>query len=184
MAFRKDHPTTASPPWMESERLSERARGVRRPLEDRLWEKIAVSEPEACWEWQGSRDSGGYGHIVDDDWRLRKAHRVVASLSGLHVGDLDVCHACDNRRCCNPRHLFVGSHADNMRDRDRKGRTVLPPARPGSANSQARLTEQDVDEIRWLHASNHPRRWIATAFCVSPSAVSLIVRRKTWRHVP
>jgi len=90
----------------------------------------------------------------------------------------------DNRRCCNPRHLFLGTHADNMRDRDRKGRTVVPPARAGADNAQARLTERDVDEIRWVHAANHPRRALATAFGVSPSAITLIANRKTWSHVP
>ena len=169
---------------MRSDRLAERARGIGRPLADRLWEKITVGGPDDCWEWQGALDSGGYGHIVDESGRARKAHRVVMKLSGVNVGDLDVCHTCDNRRCCNPRHLFLGTHLDNMRDRDLKGRTVLPPPCPGARNGQARLTERDVDEIRWLHAANHPPRKLARAFGVSRGAIALVVSRKTWRHVP
>jgi hypothetical protein len=169
---------------MANERFAERARGIKRPLKDRLWEKIAVVGPDDCWEWQGALDSGGYGHIVDESGRARKAHRLVMRLSGVEISDLDVCHTCDNRRCCNPRHLFLGTHLDNMRDRDRKGRTVLPPASPGARNSQARLSEAAVDEIRWLHAANHPPRELARAFGVSRSAITLVVNRRTWRHVP
>lgn len=184
MAYNEQHPSPAARPWMASDRLAERARGVGRPLPDRLWEKIVVGGPTECWEWQGALDTGGYGHICDGSGRAQKAHRLVMMLSGVEAGDLDVCHTCDNRRCCNPRHLFVGTHADNMRDRHRKGRTVVPPPRAGAANAQARLTEGDVAEIRWLHAANHARRALAVAFGVSPSAITLIVNRKTWRHVP
>lgn len=180
----RDLPVASGQPWMANNRFAERARGIGRPLAERLWEKVLVAGPDDCWEWQGALDSGGYGHIVDETGRVKKAHRLVMLLSGVDVDGLHVCHTCDNRRCCNPGHLFLGTHRDNMRDRDRKGRTVLPPARSGARNSQARLTEADIDEIRWLHAANHPPRELAHVFGVSRSTITLIVSRKTWRHVP
>lgn len=170
--------------WFDSERFSERSQGVGRPLSDRLWEKIKIAGPNECWEWQGSLDFGGYGHIADETGKTKKAHRIVKELSGSNIVNFHVCHSCDNRRCCNPAHLFLGTHAENIQDRHDKGRTVLPSPMPGEQNPRAKLSEFDVNEIRWLYAANHPPRELAKTFSVSKSTIGLIVRRATWRHLP
>lgn len=81
---------------------------------------------EYCWEWRGYLNSDGYG-VVHTKGKKYLAHRVSYTLHRGHIpeGQL-VCHGCDNRRCCNPAHLFLGSHKDNMVDAARKGR--LPGA--------------------------------------------------------
>ena len=170
--------------WFDSERFSERAQGVGRPLSERLWEKIDKKGPDECWEWQGALDSGGYGHIADESGRARKAHRLVLKTMGLVLGSLHVCHSCDNPRCCNPNHLFLGSHRDNVQDRHTKGRTVIPSPKPGEKNPQAKLSSSEVNDIRWLYAANHPPRDLSQMFGVSKSTIRLIVRREIWRHIP
>lgn len=159
-------------PWLSAERYFERARGIGRPLKERLRERIRVAGPDECWEWTGTRSTGGYGQIRDESGRQRQAHRLIAEEAGLDVGNMCVLHTCDNRACCNPAHFFVGSRRDNAIDRDRKGR-----------NGLAKLTAADIIEIRKLCANGCLQREIARKFGVAKSNISLIVTRRTWQHV-
>ncbi len=97
-------------------------------------------------------------------------------------------HKCDNPLCCNPDHLELGTHADNMRDKAERGRAWTggqPPQQPrGAGNSNAALTDDDVREIRRRHAEGGVTyRDLATEFRVTPQNIGAIVRRKTWTHV-
>ena len=89
------------------------------PLEIRFWEKI--DKNGKCWEWLGWKVKG-YGRIKVNNIKTL-AHRVSWNL---HYGDIPkglyVLHKCDNPPCVNPKHLWLGTQLDNMRDRDKKGR--------------------------------------------------------------
>ncbi len=99
-----------------------------RELETRFWAKVACGEPDECWPWTGSTcPARGYGHIgltlVSGKRCVKGAHRVAWILEFGHIPvGLDVLHRCDNPPCINPRHLFLGTHGDNMRDAVAKGR--------------------------------------------------------------
>lgn len=97
-----------------------------RPLETRFWEKVKRGAPDECWEWQGSLDTCGYGLIrLERSRGLAKAHRLSYEL---HHGDIplgmSVCHTCDNPKCVNPKHLWLGTAQQNAHDRDTKGRFI------------------------------------------------------------
>lgn len=132
-----------------------------------------VRTPSGCLEWQGHRDVWGYGKVRRDG-RTQRTHRVAWELANdREVPDgLQVLHRCDNPPCCDDAHLFLGTNADNVADKVKKGR-------------QARkLNEDDIREIRALYGEgSRTLTDIGDAYGVSRSLIHLIVRRKIWAQV-
>ena len=102
------------------------------PIATRLWRRVKIGEPDECWEWMGARkDKLPYGLIMrgPKGAGLVYTHRVAYEVTYGPVPDgLLVLHKCDNPPCCNPRHLFLGTHQDNTLDAQTKGRR---PTRKG-----------------------------------------------------
>lgn len=85
----------------------------------RFWDKVIVLDSESCWIWKSSTD-GKYGTFSLKN-RLIKAHRFSYELSNGKIPEgHDICHKCDNPRCVNPTHLFLGTRLDNVRDMIKK----------------------------------------------------------------
>lgn len=148
--------------------------------EERFWKYVpAENLVSGCWEWTGCLSKCGYG-VLTCDRKTTLAHRISYEM---YVGALDpklsVCHACDNPPCVNPNHLFLGSHAQNMRDASIKGRMHI-----GSRNGSAKLTEKEVIEIIKLHGSgNCTQHSLSVMFGVDSSSICAIVTGRTWKHV-
>ena len=148
----------------------------RSKLAERFWPKVSGRDnPAACWPWTGTLHGKGYGSIklgASDGAEL--AHRVAYRLANGPITDgLHVLHRCDNRLCCNPAHLFLGTNADNMRDRDAKGRGTKPPVHSGETHHKATVTDAQVAEIR---AATGTLKDIAARFGMSPSQIGALRR--------
>lgn len=149
--------------------------------EKRFWDKVDKTPGHGpngdCWLWTGFIHEKGYGYFKF----LRKSWAAHRFSYGLHFDDFIetacVCHACDNRPCVNPSHLWMGSHYDNVHDKINKGRERHPFGEDGSG---AILTEQNVIEIR---NSGIRQVDIAEHYGVTQATISLIRRGKTWRHL-
>lgn len=146
----------------------------------RFWAKVDRSGE--CREWRGTRDRHGYGIIKirsGNDAKTKRAHRVAWELINGAIPDgMYVLHRCDNPPCCNPTHLFLGTHADNMDDMKAKGRQAS-----GEHHGRAKLTDGEVANIRGLIGVGVPVRAIARAKRLSRRAIRAIASRETWRHV-
>ena len=129
--------------------------------------------PDACWPWTYGHDPAGYGQ-GPFGW-TRKAHREAYRLAnGDFDTSLDVCHHCDNPPCCNPRHLFAGTHRENLQDAGRKGR--LGKAN-GEGHGNSKLTWDQVHEIR---SSAESQGVLARRYGVTQPLISYIVNGKQW----
>jgi hypothetical protein len=147
-------------------------------IEERFWEKVSV-QTEGCWEWLAPIGKNGYGQLWVQK-RFELAHRLSWILhNGPIPTGMCVLHKCDNKLCVRPDHFFLGTKGDNNTDRKRKGRNNAPR---GSKNGMSKLTERDVVEIRELGKVLTTRE-IAANYGVCSSIISLILRRKFWKHV-
>jgi hypothetical protein len=156
-----------------------------KPLSDRFWPKVDVRGPDDCWTWTGSLDSGGYGQISTiHGGKPMRASRVSWELVNGPIPDgLHVLHKCDNRPCCNPGHLFLGTNRDNVADMHSKGR-ARGGSIPGEAHPCAKLSESEASAILFLtHATRFTHAQIGAQFGVDRSTVRLIFLGKKWAHL-
>lgn len=157
-------------------------RGERYPIDVRFWRRVVcLTGADSCWEWTGCIQSAGYGSIRVNG-RTVQAHRLSVELHNgrtLSPSEL-VCHRCDNRKCVNPSHLWVGSAGMNNADRHEKGRS-RGARLPGATNPMSKLTDDDIRAIRSLSTN---LKETARRYGISFQTVSNIRRRHTWKHVP
>lgn len=140
----------------------------------RFWSKVDIRGSDECWNWQAGGHAGyGTWHSGRQEYAHRSAWMIA---NGQCIPDgLVIRHKCDNKLCCNPAHLELGTQTDNMRDRDKRGRTAK-----GSEAGSAILTEDDVAEILRLLHERRIHKEIAAIFGVSKETISGIATGRTW----
>lgn len=205
-------------------------------LLEKIMSNIQISDSN-CWEWQGEIIKGGYGrcHFKGNKYIVHRA--MLISLGKEIPEGFEVCHSCDNPRCCNPEHLFIGTHKQNIKDRDNKGRTAKgdshyartspeklargeksgsilhPESRPrgknhwsvlhpekraigerhgshtkpervakGERSGSAKLSQENVIEIRNLYKSGYKQVELAKMFNVTKGTINHIIKGRNWKN--
>lgn len=134
-----------------------------------------------CLEWTAAKGHHGYG-VTRIDGKAVKTHRLALELEGIDITDKHVLHSCDNPACCNPAHLRVGNHTENMHDMIERNR-FTNIGKKGSANNSAIINEQDVIQIRHRLSIGHRNCDIATDFGVSRQLITNIKKGRAWSHI-
>ncbi len=156
-----------------------RERGQRPNIKKDIWKRINKKGDNECWEWEGPITGRGYGSI-SINYREYAVHRLVYELTydsipkGLHV-----LHHCDNPKCCNPKHLFLGTNQDNVNDRNTKERQCR-----GEKNGMSKLSVSEVLEIRRLYnGTSNTYRTLSILYNVEPCTIRAIIKRINWKHI-
>lgn len=147
----------------------------------KFWDCVEIKEDlDSCWEWKSKAGTNEYGNTTyrNSYW---SSHRLAWFL---YYGEIPqgmyVCHKCDNPPCCNPNHLFLGTHQDNVNDREKKRRNKLPRC-SGEKHGQHKLTNIQVNEIRTMYATGrHSYRSLSGKYGVSFGEIRKIVKREVW----
>lgn len=159
-------------------------------------DRIEIDEQTGCHNWTGRISSQGYGLMRLSGVSYLASRISYTILYGEFPAELCCCHHCDNPKCVNPEHLFLGTHADNMTDKTKKGRgnqpsgerhgsVTKPLSRPrGVKHGLAKLDDAKALEIVRLRKEEGLfHRDIAKRFGVCHAIVGRIINRKIWTHL-
>ncbi|MEK4030823.1 HNH endonuclease signature motif containing protein [Pseudobacillus sp. FSL P4-0506] len=145
--------------------------------ESAFWKRVEKGDDNECWEWKGYITPNGYGQLKEKQKNVY-AHRFSYQL---HYGNLPkdklVCHKCDNRKCVNPNHLFIGTQLDNMHDMIAKGRRYT--GKPWTT----KIDEEQVRMIRVLCDEGFDKGKVAEVFGLKRCTVVNIEARRIWKEV-
>jgi len=153
-----------------------------------LWSKVDKRGEDECWEWKGFRNHDGYGRTWIND-KGYYAHRVIYSLVYPNAISLNaptsqnetgfLLHTCDNPSCCNPKHLWVGNHADNMADKVAKGRS---PDFSGGKGPRCKLTMEQAREARLLRKTGMTIPQLMEKFNLSRASMKTLLRGDSYKE--
>jgi len=151
-----------------------------------LWSKVDKKTENECWNWMGLKNEQGYGRVQINEYSYY-AHRVIFDLVNPGVIQWNaprnssesgfLLHTCDNPSCCNPKHLFVGTHADNMADKAAKGRS---PDYTGDKGPRCKLSMSQAQEIRELRKQGVSARELSKQYGISLPSIKTLLAGKSY----
>ena len=152
---------------------------MHKSIEERFW-KYTV-KTDSCWIWNGWKSPYGYGDLIH--WPTRKHYRVHRISYELHKGEIPngllVLHKCDVKLCVNPNHLFLGTQAENIKDKVEKGRQAR-----GEKIGISKLNENQIKEIRDAYIKKEgSQRLLAKKYGVHQSTIWRAVNYLVWKHI-
>ncbi len=145
-----------------------------------IWLKQRSEEvTSGCWEWCGGRHGTGYGCVPVWVHKSHYAHRAMfAAVCAEIPPGMYVLHSCDNRKCINPEHLWLGTHLENIKDMQSKGRH-RGGSLPNELNPKHKFSNETVALIRERAAAGIQKKYIEREFGVSESQYYRIVKRQS-----
>lgn len=159
---------------------------AKRKTFDDVWKLIAKGGEDECWEWQGCKNSTGYGSITISQ-KIYSAHRISFALSNPGLIGMTapkdkklkqfVLHKCDNRLCCNPSHMFLGNYDDNNKDAKSKGRSCAPK---GAAHKLAKLTQEQANQIRQIYKPGMTFVELGKMFNIHANNIARVVKNRAY----
>jgi hypothetical protein len=148
-------------------------------LKDRIifWSK--KDDKTGCWNWQGARNSDGYGNTTIDNKSVGAHRAAYMAFKGEIPKGMSICHKCDNPACCNPDHLFLGTHTDNIRDMHVKGRANICH---GEKCGQSKISRKDAVSIYVSQFLGIPTKELSKKYGIVRDYVRYIQRKKSWKR--
>lgn len=162
---------------------------MKSDVQKRFWSKVDIKDLLSCWFWKGSLEAVRKGTYLRGRFRIggRRGRAEVASrvawvsTHGDIPDGLFVLHKCDDPRCVNPSHLYLGTNKDNMRDLYERGD---PNRSHGEKHYHALLTDEQAREVRRLYKARKMRSVdIGKKFGISRSTVWDIGTGRRWKHL-
>lgn len=149
--------------------------------------KVNIKDGDVCWNWKASLMNSGYGQFLytrEGKTKNISAHRMAFQLfKGEIPSGMQVNHTCDNKRCVNPIHLYIGTQSENLYDAVNRGRHKSNNLF-GNKNPKTKLNIEDVIKIRESYKSGTASQGaLAKKYGVSQANISSIVLRETWKHI-
>lgn len=150
-------------------------------LIDRLLKKRNIDQETKCWNWTGCIHKFGYG-VIRVNKKTCKVHRVSANLFLNFNPDSGLCvlHKCDNRKCFNPDHLFIGTYYDNNLDCKLKGRKKDTH---GMGNPNCKLSDEMISEIRKKLNQGYSQTELSKIYKVAQATIWKIKNKIRWSHI-
>lgn len=149
----------------------------------KFWKHVSVKSKRECWDWEYAVNWNGYGIYVlnsKEDRITMTVHRIAYFIGNRILPKALVCHSCDNRRCVNPAHLWIGSYQDNRTDSVQKKRQCV-----GHDVYSSRLEESHVKEMRLLYfVCGYSNRELQHKYGVTFKTIRDVLTRLTWKHLP
>lgn len=146
-----------------------------------FWDKVNKNAPNGCWEWTGAVRRSGYGAWKGPNGLVVDAHRFIFNIiNKIPVpDDMLVLHSCDNRICCNPAHLRLGTYEENIEDMQSRGRDNYAQ---GENTNRNKLTAKEVEDIRMFYSTGtYSYKKLGDKYGVDKSTIRAIIIGKTWR---
>ncbi len=153
---------------------------ITEKIKNRFFKKTKLSEinsynGEFCLEWTSNCSESGYGRFKVD-YKAHKAHHVAWVIKNGEIEEkMMILHHCDNRKCVNINHLFIGTHQDNVTDRVSRNRSAI-----GEGNGRSKLKELEVLIIR---KSSDTKASLARRFGVDRKVIRDIKNGITWKYL-
>lgn len=157
-----------------------------------FWSRIKIDTDDKCWEWQAGKAGNGYGSFWIKDKKTNVgAHRIAYLLSKGEV-PIDkpvICHTCDNRCCCNPKHLFCGTTNDNIQDMVKKKRhshgekhskAKINPAKGFDNGMRVNPPKLTMELARIIRKETGTHQFLGDKYGVSRRMIGMIKDNTRW----